>query len=50
MTRLIGCIVALTLMNVADVQAQGYVDGLMNRATESAKRKAQERVEHRPIH
>src|SRR6476659_684731 len=44
MTRFIGCIVALTLFNVAEVQAQGYIDGLMNRATESAKRKAQERV------
>lgn len=44
MTRFIGCIVALTLFNVAEVQAQGYIDGLMNRATESAKRKAQDRV------
>jgi hypothetical protein len=44
MTRFIGCIVALTLLNVAEVQAQGYLDGLMNRATESAKRKAQDRV------
>jgi hypothetical protein len=44
MTRFIGCIVALMLFNVADVQAQGYIDGLMNRATESAKRKAQDRV------
>jgi hypothetical protein len=44
MTRFIGCIVALTLLNVAEVQAQGYIDGLMNRATESAKRKAQDRV------
>ena len=44
MTRFIGCIVALTLFNVADVQAQGYIDGLMNRATENAKRKAQDRV------
>lgn len=49
MTRFIGCIVALALFNVADVQGQGYIDGLMNRATESAKRKAQDR-EHRSIH
>ena len=40
--RLIGCIVALILLNSAEVQAQGYLDGLMGRATESAKRKAQE--------
>jgi hypothetical protein len=52
MIRFIGCIVALALFNVAEVQAQGYIDGLMNRASESAKRKAQERVnsKRRAIH
>src|SRR5262249_49920863 len=44
MTRFIVCIVTLALVNVVEVQAQGYLDGLMNRATESAKRKAQDRV------
>src|SRR4030095_7812268 len=44
MRRFIGCVVAMALLNVSQVQAQGYIDGLMNRATESAKRKAQERV------
>jgi hypothetical protein len=44
MTRILGCIVVLMLFTVAEVQAQGYLDGLMNRATESAKRKAQDRV------
>ena len=44
MTRFIGCIVALVLFNVAEVQAQGYIDGLMDRATQSATRKAQDRV------
>ena len=43
-TRIIGCIVALILLNVVEVHAQGYLDGLMDRATESAKRKAQDRV------
>ena len=43
-TRVIGCVVALILINIAEVQAQGYLDGLMDRATESAKRKAQDRV------
>ena len=43
-TRVIGCVVALILINIAEVQAQGYLDGLMNRTTESAKRKAQDRV------
>src|SRR5688572_5267699 len=44
MTRVIGCMVALVLFNAGEVHAQGYIDGLMNRATESAKRKAQNRV------
>src|SRR5678809_570422 len=44
MTRFIGCILAVMLFHAADIQAQGYLDGLMNRATESAKRKAQDRV------
>jgi hypothetical protein len=43
-TRVIGCIIALMLLSLAEVQAQGYLDGLMGRATESAKRKAQDRV------
>ena len=43
-TRVIGCIIALMLFSPAEVQAQGYLDGLMGRATESAKRKAQDRV------
>lgn len=32
------------LFGLTEVQAQGYLDGLMGRATESAKRKAQDRV------
>src|SRR5678815_4235465 len=44
MTRFIGCILAVMLFHAADIQAQGYLDGLMDRATESAKRKAQDRV------
>jgi hypothetical protein len=44
MTRFIGCIMALMLFNVAELQAQGYLDGLMDRATQSATRKAQDRV------
>ena len=43
-TRVIGCLVVLMLLSIAEVQAQGYLDGLMGRATESAKRKAQDRV------
>jgi hypothetical protein len=42
--RVISCVLALTLLNIAEIQAQGYLDGLMGRATESAKRKAQDRV------
>jgi len=42
--RVISCVVALMLLSFAEVQAQGYLDGLMGRATESAKRKAQDRV------
>jgi len=44
MIQIIGCVVVLMLFNVAEVQAQGYIDGLMGRATESAKRKVQDRV------
>ena len=44
MTRILACIVVLMLFTVAEAQAQGYLDGLMNRATESAQRKAQDRV------
>ena len=40
--RAIGCIVALMLLNIAEVQAQVYLDGLMDRAVESTKRKAQD--------
>jgi hypothetical protein len=42
--RVIGCVLALLLLSTVEVQAQGYLDGLMDRATESAKRKAQDRV------
>ena len=42
--RVIGCIIALMLISTVEVQAQGYLDGLMGRATESAKRKSQDRV------
>src|SRR5689334_18969916 len=43
-TRVIGCVLTLMLFCLTEVQAQGYLDGLMGRATESATRKAQDRV------
>src|SRR6476619_5699458 len=42
--RIIGCVIAMMFISTVEVQAQGYLDGLMGRATESAKRKAQDRV------
>src|SRR6185295_18687435 len=43
-TRVIGCVIVLMLISFTEVLAQGYIDGLMGRAAESAKRKAQDRV------
>jgi hypothetical protein len=43
-TRVIGCVLTRMLFCLAEVQAQGYLDGLVGRATEGVKRKAQDRV------
>ena len=46
-TRVIGRIVALILLSLAEVQAQAVFDGLMERTTESAKCIAHDRLNQR---